>query len=60
MVDPKHYTYRVIWSAEDGEFVGLCAELPSLSHLDDSQAGALDGVSGLVADVVALPRQMSA
>lgn len=26
MVDPKLYTYRVIWSAEDGELVGLCAE----------------------------------
>ncbi|MBK1699430.1 type II toxin-antitoxin system HicB family antitoxin [Thiococcus pfennigii] len=52
MVDPKHYTYRVIWSAEDGEFVGLCAEFPSLSHLDESQAGALEGITGLVADVV--------
>ncbi|MDQ5918495.1 MAG: hypothetical protein QG660_1608, partial [Pseudomonadota bacterium] len=26
-----HYTYRVTWSAEDGEHVGLCAEFPSLS-----------------------------
>jgi len=52
MVDPKHYTYRVIWSAEEGEFVGLCAEFPSLSHLDESQAGALEGITGLVADVV--------
>jgi hypothetical protein len=23
---PDHYTYRVTWSAEDGEHVGLCAE----------------------------------
>ena len=28
-----HYTYRVTWSAEDGEYVGLCAEFPSLSWL---------------------------
>lgn len=28
-----HYTYRVTWSAEDGEHVGLCAEFPSLSWL---------------------------
>ena len=28
-----HYTYRITWSAEDGEHVGLCAELPSLSWL---------------------------
>ena len=27
------YTYRVMWSDEDEEFVGLCAELPSLSWL---------------------------
>ncbi len=24
-----HYTYRVTWSPEDGEYVGLCAEFPS-------------------------------
>jgi predicted RNase H-like HicB family nuclease len=25
------FTYRVTWSEEDGEYVGLCAEFPSLS-----------------------------
>lgn len=25
-----HYTYRVTWSEEDGEYVGLCVEFPSL------------------------------
>ena len=29
----NHYTYRVTWSAEDNEHVGLCAEFPSLSWL---------------------------
>lgn len=53
MVDPKHYTYRVIWSEEDGEFIGLCAEFPSLSHLDETQVAALNGIAELVADVVA-------
>jgi predicted HicB family RNase H-like nuclease len=53
MVDPKHYTYRVIWSEEDGEFVGLCAEFPSLSHLDETQGAALEGITSLVADIVA-------
>ena len=40
------YTYRVIWSDEDSEFVGLCAELPSLSWLDGlrSRAGTEIGV----------------
>ena len=29
-----HYTYRVTWSAEDAEHVGLCTEFPSgTSHL---------------------------
>ena len=27
-VDVSHYTYRVAWSAEDGEFVATCLELP--------------------------------
>ena len=29
----RHYTYRVEWSPEDGEYVGLVAEFPSLSWL---------------------------
>ena len=52
MVDPKHYTYRVVWSEADQELVGLCAEFPSLSHLDASQVTALEGITALVADVV--------
>lgn len=52
MVDVRHYTYRVTWSEEDGEYVGLCAEFPSLSHLDSDQAAALAGIVSLVADVV--------
>ena len=27
----KHYTYRVTWSPDDDENLGLCAEFPSLS-----------------------------
>lgn len=52
MVDVRHYTYRVTWSEEDGEYLGLCAELPSLSHLDSDQAAALAGIVSLVGDVV--------
>jgi predicted HicB family RNase H-like nuclease len=40
-----HYTYRVTWSAEDGEHVGLCAEFPSLSWLAATPEAALKGVS---------------
>lgn len=28
-----HYAYRLLWSTEDSEYVGLCAEFPSLSWL---------------------------
>lgn len=49
----QKYTYRVIWSEEDQEYVGLCAEFPSLSWLDRSQAGALRGIVAAVQDVVA-------
>lgn len=48
----EHYTYRVTWSAEDNEYVGLCAELPSLSWLAGSPEEALSGIRSLVASVV--------
>lgn len=48
-----HYTYRVIWSPEDEEFVGLCAEFPGLSWLTRSQDSALKGIVKLVSEVVA-------
>lgn len=48
-----HYTYRLTWSAEDREHVGLCAEFPSLSWLAPTQAEALSGIRQVVAEVVA-------
>ena len=48
-----HYTYRVTWSEDDQEYVGLCAEFPSLSWLASSQQAALKGIGAIVADVVA-------
>ena len=33
MNDAERYAYRVVWSEEDGEYVGTVAELPSLSWL---------------------------
>lgn len=48
-----HYTYRVTWSSEDGDHVGLCAEFPSLSWLAASPEDALAGIRRLVADCVA-------
>ena len=49
----EHYTYRVTWSAEEEEHLGLCAEFPSLSWLAGSPEEALAGIRQLVADVVA-------
>ena len=45
-----HYTYRITWSAEDGEHVGLCAEFPSLSWLAPTPDEALAGIRQLVRD----------
>ncbi len=46
------YTYRITWSDEDQEYVGLCAEFPSLSWLADSQEEALHGINKLVSEVL--------
>ena len=62
-----HYSYRVVFSQEDGEWVGLCTEFPSLSHLAATQVEAMQGITTLVGAVVddmaasgeALPEAMS-
>ena len=46
------YTYRISWFEEDGEYVGLCAEFPSLSWLDETPEAALTGIRQVVAEVV--------
>jgi predicted HicB family RNase H-like nuclease len=51
-INYKHYTYRVTWAADDNEYVGLCAEFPSLSWLAQTQEEALSGISQLVLEVV--------
>jgi predicted HicB family RNase H-like nuclease len=46
------YTYRVTWSAEDGEHVGLCAEFPSLSWLAPTPEDALAGIRKTVKETL--------
>ena len=46
------YSYRVMWSEEDGEFIGLCAEFPSLSWLAETKEVAIRGTTDLVSNVV--------
>ncbi len=48
----EKYAYRVIWSEEDKEFVGLCAELPSISWLSHNQTEAFKGIMKLAASIV--------
>jgi predicted HicB family RNase H-like nuclease len=50
--NPDKYTYRVTWSEEDDEYVGICAEFSSLSWLAPTPEAALKGVSRLVHDVI--------
>ncbi|MFA5204028.1 MAG: type II toxin-antitoxin system HicB family antitoxin [Lentisphaeria bacterium] len=47
------YTYRVIWSEEDHEHVGLCAELPSMSWLAKTPEAATHGIVQAAAEAVA-------
>lgn len=53
MPEATHYTYRVSWSAEDGEHVATVAEFPSLSWLAPSPVEALAGLAGVVRDLLA-------
>ena len=53
MLKNDYYTYRVTWSDEDGEYLGLCAEFPSLSWLASEPEEALKGIRQVVAEVMA-------
>jgi predicted HicB family RNase H-like nuclease len=48
-----HYSYRVTWSEDDHEHVGLCVEFPSLSWLAETPEAALGGIRKVVAEAVA-------
>ena len=51
-MEEDRYTYRVTWSNHDTEYVGLCAEFPSLSWLASTPEAALRGIRKVVSDVV--------
>jgi len=46
------YTYRVTWSEDDQEYVGLCSEFPSLSWLDQEPESALKGIREVVDNII--------
>jgi predicted HicB family RNase H-like nuclease len=45
-------SYRIIWSQDDEEYVGLCAEFPSLSWLSSSPQKALEGITNMVEECI--------
>ena len=51
-MDARLYTYRVFWSEEDREFVGLCTGFPGLSWLAEDQEVAFTGIVALVQDCI--------
>jgi len=46
------YAYRVLWSEDDQEYVGLCSEFSSLSWLEPTQEKALKGIRKLVSECI--------
>ena len=51
-MENDRYTYRVTWSEEDEEYVGLCAEFPSLSWLAGTPEDTLQGIRDVVREAV--------
>ena len=47
------YSFHVVWSDEDQEYVGTVREFPFLSHQAPVREEALAGIQKLVADFVA-------
>ena len=52
MIENDRYSYRVTWSDDDNEYVGLCAEFPSLSWLAQTPEESLTGIRQVVDEVV--------
>ncbi len=47
-----NYTYRVMWSEDDHDIVGLCAEFPGLSWLAPSSQEAFQGIYNVIGECV--------
>jgi len=46
------YTYRITWSEDDHEYIGLCLEFPGLSWLAKDPGAALRGIRKVVEEAV--------
>jgi predicted HicB family RNase H-like nuclease len=52
-VDLSHYSYRVVWSPDDGEYVATALEWgPALSWLDADPTAALAGLRDLIRESI--------
>ena len=51
-LENDRYTYRVTWSDDDQEYIGLCTEFPSLSWLDKTPESALKGIRKTIESVI--------
>ena len=51
-LNTNRYTYRITWSEDDREFIGLCIEFRSLSWLAKTPGGALNGIRRAVKKAV--------
>ena len=51
-LESDRYLYKIVWSEEYREYVGLCAEFPGLSWLAVSPESALKGVRKVVQDLI--------
>lgn len=60
MPDLTDYSYRVVWSAEDAEYVATVAEFPSLSWLASTPVEALEGLVSVLRDVLGDPAAVGA
>lgn len=52
MARAYEYTYETVWSSEDGEFVSIVAEFPSLSSIDSNPEVSLENLQQLVVKVI--------
>jgi predicted HicB family RNase H-like nuclease len=52
-VDLNHYSYRVVWSPDDAEYVATALEWgPGLSWLDEDPTAALAGLRDLIRESI--------
>jgi predicted HicB family RNase H-like nuclease len=47
-----HYTYRILWSAKNQEFIATVVEFPSLSWIAETRTKALNGLTSVVEEVL--------